>query len=163
MPLKFLKRRSDMSYIEKNLMNGENIVYRTHLHWVVFLWPVIFTVVAILLASLGIEAATVAAALFLLAAIITGLNSFIIYKTSEFAVTDRRVIVKVGFIRRNSIEVMLNKVEGIQVDQGIIGRIFRYGSITITGTGGTREPYHRIHAPLEFRKKVQEQIAAVKQ
>jgi uncharacterized membrane protein YdbT with pleckstrin-like domain len=149
-----------MSYIEKNLMSGEDVVYRTHLHWVIFLWPIIFTVAAILLVSLGMQVATIAAALFLLAAIITGLNSFIAYKTSEFAVTNRRVIVKVGFIHRNSIEVMLNKVEGIQVDQGIIGRIFRYGSITITGTGGTREPYQRIQSPLEFRKRVQEQIAS---
>jgi uncharacterized membrane protein YdbT with pleckstrin-like domain len=149
-----------MSYIEKNLMNGENIVYRTHLHWVIFFWPIISFVVAIILFCLGGQIATIAGALFLLIGIIIGLNSFIIYKTSEFGVTNRRVIVKIGFIRRNSIEVMLNKVEGIQVDQGIIGRIFRYGSITITGTGGTREPYHRIHAPLEFRKRVQEQIVS---
>jgi uncharacterized membrane protein YdbT with pleckstrin-like domain len=147
-----------MSYIEKNLMNGESIVYRTHLHWVIFLWPIVCVSIAIFLFSLGTQISMAAGGLFLLTAIITGLNSFITYKTSEFAVTNRRVIVKVGFIRRNSIEVMLNKVEGIQVEQGIIGRIFKYGSITITGTGGTREPYHRIHAPLEFRKKVQEQI-----
>jgi uncharacterized membrane protein YdbT with pleckstrin-like domain len=149
-----------MSYIEKNLMNGENIVYRTHLHWVIFLLPIICTGVSIFLFCLGVQIALAAGGLFLLTAIIIGLNSFITYKTSEFAVTNRRVIVKVGFIRRNSIEVMLNKVEGIQVDQGIIGRIFKYGSITITGTGGTKEPYHRIYAPLEFRKKVQEQIAS---
>jgi uncharacterized membrane protein YdbT with pleckstrin-like domain len=147
-----------MSYIEKNLMNGENIVYRTHLHWVIFLWPIVCIMAAIFFFSLGTQVSMAAGGLFLLTAIIIGLNSFITYKTSEFAVTNRRVIVKVGFIRRNSIEVMLNKVEGIQVDQGILGRIFKFGSITITGTGGTREPYHRIHAPLEFRKKVQEQI-----
>jgi uncharacterized membrane protein YdbT with pleckstrin-like domain len=147
-----------MSYIEKNLMNGESIVYQTHLHWVIFLWTIVCIAVAIFFFSLGTQVSMAAGLLFLLTAIIIGLNSFITYKTSEFAVTNRRVIVKVGFIRRNSIEVMLNKVEGIQVDQGILGRIFKYGSITITGTGGTREPYHRIHAPLEFRKKVQEQI-----
>jgi uncharacterized membrane protein YdbT with pleckstrin-like domain len=151
-----------MSYIEKNLMNGESIVYRTHLHWVIFIWPVICVLIAIPLFITGNEIALVAGALFALIAIITGLNSFITYKTSEFGVTNRRVIVKIGFIRRNSIEVMLNKVEGIQVDQGITGRIFRYGSITVTGTGGTKEPYHRIHAPLEFRKRVQEQITSVR-
>lgn len=149
-----------MSYIEKNLMNGENIVYRTHLHWVIFLWPAICFLIAISLFCVSGEIAVIAGALFALIAIIMGLNSFITYKTSEFGVTNRRVIVKIGFIRRNSIEVMLNKVEGIQVDQGITGRIFRYGSITVTGTGGTKEPYHKIHAPLEFRKRVQEQIAS---
>jgi uncharacterized membrane protein YdbT with pleckstrin-like domain len=149
-----------MGYIEKNLMNGEIIVYRTHLHWIIFLWPLVSFVIAIFLFCLNVQAATAAGTLFLLIVIIFGLNSFITYKTSEFGVTNRRVIVKIGFIRRNSIEVMLNKVEGIQVDQGITGRIFNYGSITVTGTGGTRESYHRIHAPLEFRKKVQEQIVS---
>jgi uncharacterized membrane protein YdbT with pleckstrin-like domain len=69
--------------------------------------------------------------------------------------------VRVGFIHRNSLEVLLNKVEGIQVNQGILGRILGFGSITVSGTGGTKDPFHKIDAPLEFRKKAQEQIASV--
>ena len=99
--------------------------------------------------------------LFVLIAIITGIASFINYTTSEFGITNKRVIVKVGFIRRNSLEVLLNKVEGIQVNQGILGRILGFGSITVSGTGGTKDPFHKIAAPLEFRKKAQEQIASV--
>jgi hypothetical protein len=57
--------------------------------------------------------------------------------------------------------VLLNKVEGIQVNQSILGRILEFGSITISGTGGTKNPFHKIDAPLEFRKKAQEQIAVV--
>lgn len=143
-----------MSYIEKNLLNGESILYRAKLHWVVFLWPVIWFIVGmIFIASFG--------ALFLLIAIVTGLVSFLSYTTSEFGITNKRVIVKVGFIRRNSLEVLLNKVEGIQVNQGILGRILDFGSITVSGTGGTKDPFHKINAPLEFRKRVQEQIAIV--
>ncbi len=71
------------------------------------------------------------------------------------------MIAKVGFIRRNSLEVLLNKVEGIEVDQAILGRILGFGSITISGTGGTHEPFHHIDAPLEFRKQALEQISAV--
>jgi uncharacterized membrane protein YdbT with pleckstrin-like domain len=149
-----------MSYIEKNLMNGESIVYRTKLHWVVFLWPRIWLVVAIMFFSGGGDAAAVGG-LFILIAILTGVASFINFTTSEFGITNKRVIVKVGFIRRNSLEVLLNKVEGIQVNQGILGRILGFGSITVSGTGGTKDPFHKIDAPLEFRKRAQEQIAGV--
>ena len=149
-----------MSYIEKNLMNGESIIYLSNLHWVVFLWPVICFIVAITLFTVGGNAAVVGV-LFILIAIVTGISSFINYKTSEFGITNKRVIVKVGFIRRNSIEVLLNKVEGIQVNQSILGRILGFGSITVSGTGGTKDPFHKISAPLEFRRKAQDQIASV--
>jgi len=149
-----------MSYIEKNLMNGESILYQTKLHWIIFLWSIIWFIVAITLFIGGGDAAT-AGGLFIFIAIGTGIISFINFKTSEFGVTNKRVIVKVGFIRRNSLEVLLNKIEGIQVNQGILGRILGFGSITVSGTGGTRDPFHKIDAPLEFRKKVQEQVATV--
>jgi uncharacterized membrane protein YdbT with pleckstrin-like domain len=149
-----------MAYIEQNLMNGESIVYRSHLHWIIFLWPVIWFIVAIMLFIVGGNAAIVGTLVFLVA-IVTGISAFIKYKTSEFGITNKRVIVKVGFIRRNSLEVLLNKVEGIQVDQDILGRILGFGSITVSGTGGSRDPFHKIDAPLEFRKKVQEQIASI--
>ena len=86
-----------------------------------------------------------------------GLSSYINFTSSEFGVTNRRVLIKVGFIRRRSLELLLSKVEGIGVDQGIPGRIFGYGTIIVTGTGGTKEPFRNITAPMEFRKTVQEQ------
>ncbi len=52
-------------------------------------------------------------------------------------------------------------MEGIQVNQGILGRILGFGSITVSGTGSTKDPFHKIDAPLEFRKKVQEQIEKI--
>jgi uncharacterized membrane protein YdbT with pleckstrin-like domain len=149
-----------MSYIEKSLLNGECIVYKTKLHWVVFLWPVIWLIVAIMCFGGDRNVAPVGG-LFLLIAILKGIASFINFTTSEFGITNKRVIVKVGFIRRNSLEVLLNKVEGIQVNQGVLGRILGFGSITVSGTGGTKDPFHKIEAPLEFRKKAQEQIASV--
>lgn len=149
-----------MSYIEQNLLNGESILYRSKLHWVIFLSPVIWFIAAIILFSNGGGAAAIGG-LFFLIAVITGIASFIRYTTSEFGITNNRVIVKTGFIRRTSLEVLLTKVEGIQVNQDIFGRILGFGSITVIGTGGTRDPFHRIDAPLEFRKKAQERIAAV--
>ena len=149
-----------MSYIEQNLMNGENVLYQARLHWVIFLWPAIIFIIAIMYCIVGGEGA-VFGGLLIFIGIITGVISIIKYRTSEFGITNKRVIVKVGFISRNSLEVLLNKVEGIQVNQDILGRIFDYGSITISGTGGTKDPFHKIEAPFDFRKKAQEQIAAI--
>jgi uncharacterized membrane protein YdbT with pleckstrin-like domain len=147
----------DMSYIEKNLMSGESVVYRSKLHWIVFCWPALLFIAAIILVIIGGSALGIGLAFFLFA-ILAGINSLISYLSSEFGVTNKRVIVKVGFIRRNSLEILLNKVEGIKVNQGVIGRVLDYGSIVIVGTGGTHDPLHNIREPLEFRRKAQEQI-----
>src|SRR5216110_2543860 len=99
--------------------------YRTHLHGLIYLAPAIFGLVGALIA-LGLFAqGTIGGGILTLliaAAPVTG--AYITRKTSEFAVTDRRVIIKVGWIRRRTLETMLGKVEGIGVDQGIAGRMF---------------------------------------
>jgi len=95
---------------------------------------------------------------FLALAAVAALPAFIRRASSEFAVTTKRVVVKVGFLRRHSTEILLRQVEGITVDQGLLGRIFGYGTIVIEGTGSDRTPYKGIAAPMEFRLAVQEQI-----
>ena len=161
-----------MSYVDKHLMAGERVVYRTHRHWVIFRRPVFVLLVGILVfiggrfwkqepdaAIVGNYAIGVAALL----ALVIAIPAWIDRATSEFAVTDKRVIVKVGWVSRRSIETLLSKIEAIEVMQGIQGRMLDYGTIIIIGTGGTKEPFDRIAAPFEFRRKVQEQIIAFQQ
>ena len=155
-----------MSYIEKNLVAGEKLLYRTNLHWLVFLWPAIFFLGFLgVIIGLASEPAVrdIVGGVFLLLTVITGIPAWIKSSSSEFGVTNKRVLIKVGFIRRHSMEILLSKVEGIGVDQSLWGRIFGYGSIHVTGTGGTNEHFHRIASPLEFRRRVQEQIAATQE
>ncbi|MCX5814164.1 MAG: PH domain-containing protein [Proteobacteria bacterium] len=76
--------------------------------------------------------------------------------TSEFVITNKRVIVKVGLIRRKTLEMNLQKIESVNVEQGIMARILGYGTVTIVGTGGTRESFTDIRKPLMFRRKFQE-------
>ncbi|OGQ75194.1 MAG: hypothetical protein A3G94_05605 [Deltaproteobacteria bacterium RIFCSPLOWO2_12_FULL_60_16] len=162
-----------MRYIDQNLMPGEKVVYQTRLHWIVFLWPVLFlfigTAVSVVVSvndpgdirrEIGVFGPWF---FFLSLAVLAGLSPFITYYSSEFGVTNKRVVIKVGLIRRRTIETFLTKVEGIGVDQGILGRILDYGTIVVTGTGDTKEPFHKIDAPLQFRKRVHEQIAAVQE
>ena len=84
------------------------------------------------------------------------LTAFIKYKTTELAITNKKVVAKFGFISRNTIELLLPKIESIQVNQSILGRILNYGSIVASGAGNPQAPVPGIGNPIEFRKKFME-------
>jgi uncharacterized membrane protein YdbT with pleckstrin-like domain len=125
-----------MGYVEDNLMPGERVTHRTRLHWTVFL---------------SLEG--------LLTLFIVPL---VARATSEFAVTNRRVIIKVGLVSRKTVELNLEKVESIGVEQTILGRILGSGTLVVVGTGGTREPFRRIADPMGFRRAVNEATEALR-
>jgi uncharacterized membrane protein YdbT with pleckstrin-like domain len=147
-----------MSYVEKNLLPNEQVTYRAKLHWIIFTTPVLVLVAAIVLAVVGAPwfVSAVIAAVGILAFIPPWLRSV----SSEFAVTNKRVLIKVGLISRHSLELLLRQVEGIGVDQTLSGRILGYGTISVVGTGGTNEAFRMISNPLEFRRQVQGSIVA---
>ena len=147
-----------MGYIDRNLLRNEDIAFRGHLSRVIFLSPSLLLLLGLAVLALDGDVATIGIIL-LVAGLVGFLGAFVRYETSEFAVTNKRVIMKVGLIRRTSVEIVLNKIESIKVEQGIAGRVFNYGSIAIVGTGGTHDPFQRIAAPLQFRRAVQEQLA----
>ncbi len=146
-----------MSYIDGNLLDGEHVVYRTRLHWLLFVIPVLFTVFVLLpLAWLMANGTWESSAWIPLSfGLIVLVATFIKRQSSDFAVTNKRVMMKVGVFATRSIELLLNKVEAIAVNQSLMGRVFGYGDIAVTGSGGTRETFSRIQGPLEFRRAVQ--------
>ncbi len=117
-----------MGYVESNLMAGEEVTHRTRLHWTIFVSP--RAILTLFIAPLVARA------------------------TSEVAVTNRRVIIKVGLVSRRTVELNLEKVESIGVEQTVLGRILGYGTIVVVGTGGTKEPFRRIADPMGFRRAV---------
>ncbi|HZS84249.1 MAG TPA: PH domain-containing protein [Stellaceae bacterium] len=151
-----------MSYVAKVLQPGETVRYVTGLHWFVYLHAIGFAILAIgavvlalqLIDPTGQLAALVLAAALALAAAIAWLRGFIQRRTTEIAVTDRRIIYKRGLLRRDTVEMNMSKVESVNVDQSIAGRIFGYGTVTIHGTGGDLEPMRNIAAPIRFRNHV---------
>lgn len=163
-----------MRYTESSLLTNEKLIYGIRPHWIIFsttVWAVFAAIYVLFFAPINIPfyvwgniSVRVAAGLgFLAASIYLFLNAFIYYLNSEYGVTNKRVLIKTGWIQRASLEIMLDKVEGVLVDQSILGRIFNYGMITIIGTGGTRDSFPYIPDPLRFRKVVQEQIAAMEE
>ena len=151
------------SYVESNLSNGEQLIYSAHLHPIIFATPIVLAVAGILaigvaLGSHGWEARGalfVGGLLALLLAAVGAIPPCIAYNTSEFAVTNRRVLIKIGWLRRKTLELLLQKVESVGVDQTLVGRMFNFGTITVRGTGGSRERFESISAPLDFRRQVQ--------
>jgi uncharacterized membrane protein YdbT with pleckstrin-like domain len=146
-----------MGYVDSNLLPNEQVTYRARLHRIIYLLPVCVLIVAIGVAVVG--GGWIALGLGSIGLVLL-VPPWIRSISSEFAVTNKRVLVKVGLVRRHSLELLLQKVEGIGVDQGILGRILGYGTITISGTGGTREAFRMIARPLEFRRQVQASLAA---
>jgi uncharacterized membrane protein YdbT with pleckstrin-like domain len=141
-----------MSYVDNSLIPGEQVAFRTRLHLVIFLPPILLLGLSLLLFAYGIA---LGGEVLLAVGILWGLVKYVDYVSSEFAVTNKRVIIKVGILRRRTVEMLNTKVEAIAVNQGIIGRILGYGNIVVTGTGGTNEPFNGISSPLEFRRAVQ--------
>jgi uncharacterized membrane protein YdbT with pleckstrin-like domain len=146
-----------MSYVDSNLLEGERVVYRTRLHWKLFVAPILFAiVVSVPLAWLGLYGTWSPFAWIPLGlAILWLVSAFIKRQTSEFVVTNKRVLMKVGVFTTRSIELLLNKVEAITVHQSLTGRVLGYGDIVLTGSGGTKEPFSTIQSPLAFRNAVQ--------
>ncbi len=129
------------SYIEGALIKDEKVAYVAHIS----LWslaPLILLGLLLLpLFGLGL---------------IAWLIAFIRYKSTELAVTNKRVIAKFGFIRRQTVEININKIESIQVSQGVLGRIFDYGSLVISGAGDPQAPILGISNPMAFRRAFME-------
>jgi len=146
-----------MGYVDSNLLPNEQVTYRARLHRIIYLLPVCVLIVAIVVAITGYGLLALGLGLIGLVLLVP---PWIRSISSEFAVTNKRVLVKVGLVRRHSLELLLQKVEGIGVDQGILGRILGYGTITVSGTGGTREAFRMIARPLEFRRQVQASLTA---
>lgn len=152
-----------MSYLDEHLLDGEQIVYRARLHWTIFIISIIVVVLGIVLA---VVLRMYEPQYWYLGAALSGIGLLLAvgpvinYVSTEFAVTNKRVLSKTGFIQRESDETLLSKVEAVAVDQGVLGRLLGFGTVTITGSGGTEDLFPRISDPLELRRQIQSQVVA---
>jgi uncharacterized membrane protein YdbT with pleckstrin-like domain len=139
------------SYVDDVLINDERVMYRARIsRW--SLWP--FILIGVLLLPVGVLLVPVHGMGFLLWGIglLFWLWAWIVYATTELAITNKRVIAKTGLIQRRTIEMFLEKIESIQVDQSVLGRLFNFGSVVISGTGVHSAPFKSISDPLALRK-----------
>jgi uncharacterized membrane protein YdbT with pleckstrin-like domain len=147
-----------MSYIEDNLVPGEEILYRAKLSIYALITPIVMLAILLYLAT---RIDTLVVFIVVVFSLYFLLRIFLVFKTTEFALTNRRIIAKKGILHRHSIEIVLNKVESITVNQPLDGRIWGYGTVIVTGSGGTQESFRMIDHPMELRKMVNTRLATI--
>jgi uncharacterized membrane protein YdbT with pleckstrin-like domain len=150
-------------YIDEILQPGEKVLYSTNAHWMFYL-PAM-AAWALVAALLVVSALTAAIPVLMLvcwasAAVVAIAALFLTFKawfhrwTTETDVTNMRVVHKTGFIQRRTFEMALDKIESVDVDQSILGRILNYGDVTINGVGEGKETIRTIASPLAFRSAI---------
>lgn len=144
-------------YVDSTMAPGESIIYTGKLHWIIFAPGVFFLSLGLMGIAGTPEGETsggitffVWLGLFLL------VRAAIMRYSTELAITSRRVVAKVGFIRRDTIDLNHSKIESYSVNQGVLGRILNYGTVIVRGTGGAYTPIRGVADPIMFRRSAAE-------
>jgi uncharacterized membrane protein YdbT with pleckstrin-like domain len=150
-----------MSYVQAVLQPGEHVRAVGRLHWVIFLRAILLTAIALALIAVAPavspqikDVIEIAAGVVLVLALVALLQAWFVRSITELAVTDHRVIYKRGFLRRHTVEMNMDKVETVDVDQSVLGRLLGFGSIRILGTGQGIENLRRVASPVQLRMAI---------
>ncbi|CAL74511.1 conserved hypothetical protein [Bradyrhizobium sp. ORS 278] len=149
-------------YIDEILQPGEKVLYSTNAHWMFYLpaigaWIVVFGLIVLSRMTVNdnlVMLCLATAAVMAVVALYWTVRAWFHRLTTETDVTNRRVVHKTGFIRRRTFEMALDKVESVDVNQTIMGRILNYGDVTILGVGEGKETISTIAEPLAFRNAI---------
>jgi uncharacterized membrane protein YdbT with pleckstrin-like domain len=149
-------------YIDEILQPGEKVLYSTNAHWIFYLPAIAAWIVALVLLILSRATITesiillcmAASAVAAIAALYWTVKAWFHRWTTETDVTNLRVVHKTGFIKRRTFEMSLDKVESVDVNQSILGRLLNYGNVTVRGVGEGAETIRTIASPLDFRNHI---------
>ena len=146
-------------YTNKNLGDGEQVVFQGKLHWIVLVPGIVHMITGLIVTmAMGAFPTTWPALLIGFGLILVGLFNIakgaILRVSTELVCTTRKVIAKTGLISRSTVELDVTRVEGIRVEQSIPGRVLNYGTVVVRGIGGMETHVTHIANPLEFRQAV---------
>lgn len=136
-------------------MTESNVVYLARLHWILFLWPAILACLAMFL---GIEIYQLkeVALLFVVIALIWIAMTWVTFHFSSLTIKKKQIVLRTGMLVRKTIDIPLTKIESIDIRQSVFGSIFHYGTLIITGTGGTRHMIGFLNKPLTCRRYIEQ-------
>lgn len=151
-----------MGKAKEFLSQKERIIYETHLHWILFFEAMSYIFIAIAISTLGYKWGGQYEKVFHYSSLpfwgyggIKFLLEWVQHRSADFIVTNNRVIIKVGVLKRSSLSMPLTKIESIEIDQTLTGQMLGYGTIHITGTGTATSKFDFLTAPSKFRQKIQ--------
>ena len=157
-----------MTYLQRTLLKKENILFETRPHWMVFASAVLLFLLGCVIWSIlahfqlsrdpngQLSIMMWIVWLCYAAAVIQWIRMWIFHHFSDYGITNKRAVMKAGWIARDTYETFLERVEGTRVDQSILGRLFGYGTLVVIGTGGTRDAFAYVPSVLSFRHKLQQ-------
>lgn len=145
-------------YVEQTMSTSEHLIFETRLHWAMFWWVIFLIPFFPPYMQALMHHDSFAFQILVIVALIV-IPSIIKYETSEFTVTNKRLVVKVGWLRRRTIELNMDKIESVVIDQGIFGRWLNYGTVVFTGIGATKEPFKKVAYPFELRAAVMDAMS----
>ena len=146
-----------MSYIQNNLQAGEEIKYKADIHWYIFAYPVILLLLSVFFSSAQTGFFHYVSLFLLLSGLFQLIKRILLKMGTEYVVTNKKVILKSGILSRDALELVLNKCEGIRINQSPMGRMLGFGSIVVT-TGGVTNKFDFITNPIKFRNEINAQI-----
>ena len=146
-----------MSYIQNNLQAGEEIKYKADIHWYIFAYPVILLLLSAFFSSAQTGLFYYVSILLLLSGLFQLIKRILLKMGAEYVVTNKKVILKSGILNRDALELVLNKCEGIRINQSFMGRMLGFGSIVVT-TGGVTNKFDFITHPRKCRNEINAQI-----
>ena len=126
------------------------------MHFIAFLPAIVLILIAIIFRSND-----TVSELFVILGIVAFILNLINFYTSEFGITDKRIVIKTGALRKKIIDLQYGQIESIQYNQGILGGILGYGVIKITGSGGTNFKFPNISNANEFKNQAQNQLQKI--
>lgn len=135
--------------------NTAKVVYFTRLHWIIFFWPIVFFCGLVVLHVLIPELKQLCLLLEIFA-LLWLIMTWVTYYCSSLTIKKKQVILRTGMLVRQTVDIPLSKIETIDIRQSIMGSIFQYGALIITGTGGTKHLINYLYRPLTCRRYIEQ-------
>lgn len=146
-----------MSYIQDNLMSEESVICVGHPSWLSTLFPLFFLILAVVLRFTA-PMLSYLSDILILTFLVYLLFAMLIIQVTEYAITNKRVLAKKGLFSISTSGIVLNKVESVELYQSFLGRFLNYGTVIVSGVGGSKEIFPHIQSPEYFRNSLQEVI-----
>ena len=147
-----------MNYIDQNILPDEQILYRTKKHYIVFLQPVLWTCGALIFLLSGNPYIIKSGMVFGVIALCSWIFAYLNYSVSEFAVTNKRIIMCEGFFFKHTNETRINTIANLNIDQNLLAQILDYGTIIVKTYGGNDDPFMDIPKPMAFKRQLELQL-----
>ena len=137
------------------MSDDSNVVYQARLHWVIFFWPMMLLCLGIYL-NIEVKPLYEVSLFFIGFSFIWGIMVWTTYQFSSLTIKQKQLILRTGILVRNTVDIPLSKIESIDIRQSILGNLFQYGALVITGTGGTRQIVNYLNKPLTCRRYIEQ-------